>query len=134
MDKVWKKVLSEIQLEVSPATFATLFKKTELMSINKGVAIINCPSPMLSNLIETRYYALLKKILDKHLNLNTSIVLGISSSSKNTQNNGLRKEKRNWLKLLKPDKKIAFNASIFILISLSLFFAFFFCLLGYFIP
>lgn len=50
-------------------------------------------------------------------------------SSKNIQNNGLRKEKRNWLKLLRPDKKIAFNASIFILISLSLFFAFFFCLL-----
>lgn len=74
METVWKKVLSEIQLEVSPATFATLFKQTKLISIEEDVAIISCTSPILSNLIETRYYSLLKKTLDKHLEGNLSLV------------------------------------------------------------
>lgn len=74
MENVWNKVLSEIQLEVSPATFATLFKNTQLSSLEKDVATIACPSPMLSNLIETRYYSLLKKTLDKYVSANTSII------------------------------------------------------------
>lgn len=78
MENMWKKVLAEIQLEVSPATFATLFKKTGLSSLDKNVATISCPSPMLSNLIETRYYSLLKKILDKHLKVDVSLVFATS--------------------------------------------------------
>lgn len=74
MEHVWKKVLSEIQLEVSPATFVTLFKKTQLASVDKNVATITCISPILSNLIETRYYSLLKRTLDKHLDQDLSLV------------------------------------------------------------
>lgn len=90
MDTLWKKVLSEIQLEVSPATFSTLFKKTVLTSVDKNVATISCPSPMLSNLVETRYYSLLKKVLDKHLNLNISLIFITSAiqGKKNNDGNG----------------------------------------------
>lgn len=74
MEDVWKKVLSEIQLEVSGATFATLFKKTALLTLEKNIATVSCSSSMVSNLIETRYYSLLKKALDKHLGQSVSLV------------------------------------------------------------
>ncbi len=74
MEKVWHKVLSEIQLEVSGATFATLFKKAALLSFEKNIATISCSSSMVSNLIETRYYSLLKKALDKHLGQSVSLI------------------------------------------------------------
>lgn len=74
MEKVWDKVLSEIQLEVSGATFATLFKKAALLAFEKNIATISCSSSMVSNLIETRYYSLLKKALDKHLGKSVSLI------------------------------------------------------------
>lgn len=82
MEELWKKILAEIQLEVSPATFVTLFKPTSLSSYVEGVVTINCPSPILSSLVETRYYTLLKRVFDKHLNFNTSIVFTTSSVQK----------------------------------------------------
>lgn len=86
MENVWKKVLAEIQLEVSAATFVTLFKKTALTSLEKNVATISSPSPILSNLIETRYYSLLKKVLDKHLGENISLVFATSPLAQNGDN------------------------------------------------
>lgn len=93
MENTWKKVLSEIQLEVSPATFVTLFKKTRLMTVDENVATIGCGSPILSNLIETRYYSLLKKTLDKHLNKNLSLVFKSVASEDKKINNEAQKEK-----------------------------------------
>lgn len=85
MENVWKKILAEVQLEVSAATFATLFKKTNLVSLDKNVATISCPSAILSNLIETRYYALLKKIVDRHLEQNASIIFTSSPAASGTR-------------------------------------------------
>lgn len=93
MENVWKKVLSEIQLEVSPATFATLFKKTVLISVEENVATINCTSPILSNLIEARYYSLLKKTLDKHLDKNVSLVFKNVGQDKTEDNGETEKER-----------------------------------------
>ena len=65
MEAVWNKVLSELEIEVSKATFLTLFKGTSLSSIEENVVTVATPSPMVSSLIEKRYYGLIQKILKK---------------------------------------------------------------------
>lgn len=109
METVWKKVLSEIQLEVSPAVFATLFKNTQLMSLENGVAKVTSPSPILSTLIETRYYALLKKVLDKYLEQNVSVVFA-SSGVKRT--NGEKRKSLGPLFAPSPEVDVAKKAKL----------------------
>ncbi len=71
---LWQTVLAEIELQVSKPTFATLFVGTSLVSIEKNVATIGCPNPLIQRMIETRYYALLKNILDKHTSADNSLL------------------------------------------------------------
>lgn len=74
MEAVWNKVLSELEIEVSKATFLTLFKGTSLSSIEENVVTVATPSPMVSSLIEKRYYGLIQKILKKCLEKEVSVV------------------------------------------------------------
>lgn len=79
---LWKKVLAELQLEVSSAVFNTLFKHTRLSSLAGGVGTIACMTTVIAQLIETRYYALIKSILDKHAGENTSLIFTVDASLK----------------------------------------------------
>jgi chromosomal replication initiator protein len=74
IDKLWKSVLAELELSVSKATFQTHFASSSLVSINEGVATIGFTNPLMRTLVETRYYSLLKSILDHHTSANTSLV------------------------------------------------------------
>lgn len=74
MEAVWNKVLSELEIEVSKATFLTLFKGTSLSSIEENVVTVATPSPMVSSLIEKRYYGLIQKILKKCLEKEVSVI------------------------------------------------------------
>lgn len=73
-DILWKSILEEIKLTVSKAHFQTLFQNTQLVSLEKNVATIGCPSSYISNLIEARYYSLIKEILDRKTKENNSLV------------------------------------------------------------
>jgi len=64
VDKLWKKILSEIQTEVSSANFLTLFKGTYLLSLEDNVATIAAPSTMIIDLLNKRYYTLIKDSVD----------------------------------------------------------------------
>ncbi len=77
---VWKNVLSELQLEVSPAVFNTMFKQTRLGDVSGGVVTVACTSPMIQRLIETRYYALLKRAVDRQLGKDSSIIFTIDAT------------------------------------------------------
>lgn len=79
---LWKKVLAELQLEVSSAVFNTMFKHTRLSSFVNGVAAIACMTAVIAQLIETRYYALIKSILDKHAGENVSLVFTVDAGLK----------------------------------------------------
>jgi len=79
---LWKKVLSEVQLEVSPAVYNTMFKQTRLADIAGGVVTIACTSPVIARLIETRYYALLKQSLDRNVGENTSVLFTVDAALK----------------------------------------------------
>lgn len=72
--KLWKKVLGDIETEVSRANFLTLFKTTGLLSFENGVATIAASSTMIIDLIQKRFYTVLKKTVDKHTGADTKIV------------------------------------------------------------
>ena len=77
-DSLWQLVLNEIELSVSKPTFATFFAKTKLMVLNNCVATIGCNSGVALNIMETRYYSLIKSLLDKHTKVQNSLLFKVS--------------------------------------------------------
>ena len=71
---LWKKVLGEIETEVSRANFLTLFKPTGLLSLEKEVASIAAPSTMIIDLLQKRFYQIIKKTVDKHTGRDIKII------------------------------------------------------------
>lgn len=74
LTKTWKAVLAELELSVSKATFQTHFSQTNLLSLENSVATVGFPNPLMRGLVESRYYSLVKSVLDHHTKLNTSLV------------------------------------------------------------
>ncbi len=72
--KLWDKVLAEIQTEVSKAIFLTLFKNTSLVCFENGAVTIAAPSAMIIDLIQKRFYDLIKKSLDAHTGQTTKLL------------------------------------------------------------
>lgn len=77
LTRIWKSVLSEIELSVSKATYQTHFAHSLLLSIDNDVVSIGFPSPIMRTLAETRYYSLIKSILDNKTGRNTSLVFSV---------------------------------------------------------
>ncbi len=75
--KIWKSALAELELSVSKATFQTHFANAVLLSLRDNVATIGFPNPLMRTLVETRYYSLLKSVLDHHTNVSTSLVFEV---------------------------------------------------------
>ncbi len=71
---LWEKVLGEIQTEVSNANFLTLFKNTSLLSYEDGVATIAAPSTMVIDLLNKRFYQIIKGVLDKKTGANSKLI------------------------------------------------------------
>lgn len=74
MQDLWSPVLGEVEVEVSRAVFFTLFKKTALVSLEKNTATISAPSVMVADLLERRFYQVIKKVLDKQTGLDTRLI------------------------------------------------------------
>lgn len=75
---LWKSVLAELELSVSKAIYQVHFANTQLLDIKDDVATIGIPNPLLRSLIETRYYSLLKSIIDGHTKKNISLVFAVT--------------------------------------------------------
>lgn len=73
-EKLWKAALAEIQISVSPPVFKLQFAGSSLMSLENDVATIGFTNPMVRTMVETRYYSLVKSVLDHHTRSNTSVV------------------------------------------------------------
>lgn len=72
--ELWEKVLGEIQTEISQANFLTLFKSTALLSFDEGVATVSAPSSMIIDLLQKRFYDVIKKTVDKHTGIDSKII------------------------------------------------------------
>ncbi len=71
---LWKKILGEIETKVSKANFLTLFRRTSLISFEEGVATIAVPSAMIIDLLQKRFYDVIKKTVDKHTSTDAKII------------------------------------------------------------
>lgn len=78
LEKLWKSTLAELELSVSKATFQTHFSHSRLMSLVDNIATIGFVNPLMKTLVETRYYSLVKSILDHHTNQNVSLVFAVA--------------------------------------------------------
>src|SRR3990167_5553326 len=74
LEKIWKTILAEIQTEVSGANFLTLFKGTSLLSLEDQVATIAAPSTMVIDLLNKRFYQLIKQAVDKNTRSDIKII------------------------------------------------------------
>ena len=72
--ELWGKILGEIEIEVSKANFLTLFKKTSLLSLENNVLTIAAPSIMIIDLLQRRFYDVIKKSVDKNLGKDAKII------------------------------------------------------------
>ncbi len=82
IDRLWKSVLAEVELSVSKATYKTQFAGSRLMSLTNGVATVGLTSPLMRTMVETRYYSLVKSILDHHTKENISVVFTVAPPKK----------------------------------------------------
>ncbi len=73
-DKLWKTILNEIETQISKANFLTLFNKTQLLSFEEDVVTISAPSAMIIDLLQKRFYEIIKKAVDKNTGKNTKII------------------------------------------------------------
>ncbi len=78
-EKLWKSVLAELELSVSKATYQTHFAHSQLVSLADGVATIGFANPLMRTLVETRYYSLVKSVLDHHTKQNISLIFAIAA-------------------------------------------------------
>ena len=78
MEDIWQAVLDEIQIEVSKPTYLTFFQNTYLISLENDIATIGAPTYITAQYIEKRYYALIKKSLDKKVNKDVSLIFSTS--------------------------------------------------------
>jgi chromosomal replication initiator protein len=88
MEELWKSVLAEIEIEVSKPNFLMFFKGTNLESLENGVATISTPSIMVADIVEKRYYSLIKQIIDKKSNSIVSLVFITTTQKKQNSPQG----------------------------------------------
>ena len=74
LKELWDKILGEIELNVSRANFLTLFKRTILLSLEGNVVTIAAPSTMIIDLLQRRFYDIIKTAVDKHTKLDAKII------------------------------------------------------------
>ncbi len=72
--QLWEKVLGEIQTEISQANFLTLFRGTTLLSFDEGVVTVSAPSAMIIDLLQKRFYDMIKKTVDKHTGIDSKVI------------------------------------------------------------
>ena len=61
--ELWQTVLAQIQLNISPANFATWFKNTEIIEQKEGKAVISVPNSFVKEWLENKYNRTILKIL-----------------------------------------------------------------------
>ncbi len=74
LKKIWNTILGELEVEVSEANFLTLFKRTSLISLENNVATIAVPSSMIIDLLQRKFYTVIKKFVDKNIGGETQII------------------------------------------------------------
>jgi chromosomal replication initiator protein len=62
-EELWQAVLAQIQLNTSPANFATWFKNTKIFAIKNGGATVSVPNSFVKEWLENKYNKTILEIL-----------------------------------------------------------------------
>jgi len=62
-EELWRAVLAQIQLDISPANFATWFKNTGIVNLKEGEAVVSVPNSFAKEWLEQKYNKNIFKIL-----------------------------------------------------------------------
>jgi len=81
LDKIWQNIQEELKVSVSKTTYQGMLAQTALISIKNNVATIGCSNAYLRNLIENRYYSLIKEALDHQTKKKYSLVFKVDSQA-----------------------------------------------------
>lgn len=82
LPQIWRMTLEELAVLVSPATLNTLATQLKLKQIDNGIATLVCANPFWRQQIETRYYNLLKQLLEKYTKQQLSLVFEVGQVEK----------------------------------------------------
>src|SRR5579859_4077482 len=74
LDKLWKKVLQDMQKKISPTNFHTLFKNTHLLSLEENIATVAAPSTMIIDLLQKRFAMEIQSLLSLHQGSDVSLL------------------------------------------------------------
>ena len=81
---LWENVQEELKIAVSKTNYQALLSSIQLLSLENNVATIGCPSAYLQELVEGRYYSLIKEILDRQTGEKNSLVFTVNQRPKKT--------------------------------------------------
>ncbi len=62
-EELWQAVLAQIQLQISPASFATWFKSTQIVSQEEGRVFVSVPNSFAREWLEQKYNKTIFKVL-----------------------------------------------------------------------
>lgn len=69
LEKVWKTVLSEMEVELGKGSFGVYFKGSKLLELSDGVAKLGFPNKAVADQVNQRYYTILQAALQKAANI-----------------------------------------------------------------
>ena len=108
INELWQYVLSEVELNLTKATFNTWFQHTGINSIENGVVVISVPNSFAKEWLENKFNKfILKSIRDIHPEIKR-LNFFISSSSKDyiTQ---IKKKKPQEKEFISEDSQLDFG-------------------------
>lgn len=94
-EEIWQSVLSQIQLNISPANFATWFANTKVSSVGNNEATISVPNSFSKEWLEQKYHKDILKILkslDDSIREIKYVVTPINVKMSSSQRRGVKKE------------------------------------------
>src|SRR5260370_20452975 len=74
LDKLWEKLLQDLQKKISPTNFHTLFKNTHLLSLEENIATVAAPSTMIIDLLQKRFAHDIASLLTTHYGRDVSLL------------------------------------------------------------
>jgi len=102
LNRLWQNTQEEFKIAVSEATYQGILAQTRLVSLKNNIATIGCSNTYFCELIEKRYYSLIKEVIDRQTKKNNSLVFVVDFQEK--------KEKKEKLgPLFKIKKTLSFD-------------------------
>lgn len=77
----WKKVLAEVQLEVTPVVFGTIISRTHLEQLDDNGALVLCADEFIRKNMEKKYFAIVQEALNRIAKKDIKLVLGVKTIS-----------------------------------------------------